>query len=77
MTGMATSGERIVIWLSGLLLAAVLLVLYAPVIIGALFSVVNLQRGHILWQSASLDSYAKLLGNDDIRRRSGIRRSWP
>ena len=44
MTGMATSGERIVIWLSGLLLAAVLLVLYAPVIIGALFSVVNLQR---------------------------------
>jgi ABC-type spermidine/putrescine transport system permease subunit II len=48
MTGMATSGERIVIWLSGLLLAAVLLVLYAPVIIGALFSVVNLQRGHIL-----------------------------
>jgi ABC-type spermidine/putrescine transport system permease subunit II len=66
MTGMATRGERIVIWLSGLLLAAVLLVLYAPVIIGALFSVVNLQRGHILWQSASLDSYAKLLGNDDI-----------
>jgi ABC-type spermidine/putrescine transport system, permease component I len=31
---MATRGERIVIWLSGLLLAAVLLVLYAPVIIG-------------------------------------------
>jgi ABC-type spermidine/putrescine transport system permease subunit II len=63
---MTTRGERIVIWLCGLLLAAVLLVLYAPVIVGALFSVVQLQRGHILWETASLRAYAELFGNADI-----------
>jgi ABC-type spermidine/putrescine transport system permease subunit II len=63
---MATRGERIVIWLCGLVLAAVLVVLYAPVIVGALFSVVSLQRGEIEWQTASLQAYADLFGHADI-----------
>jgi ABC-type spermidine/putrescine transport system permease subunit II len=62
----ATRGERIVIWLCGLVLAAVLVVLYAPVIVGALFSVVHLQRGRILWETASLQAYADLFGRADI-----------
>jgi ABC-type spermidine/putrescine transport system permease subunit II len=63
---MPTRGERIVIWLSGLVLLAVLVVLYAPVVVGALFSVVRIQRGHILWETASLDAYGQLFGNADI-----------
>jgi ABC-type spermidine/putrescine transport system permease subunit II len=62
----ATRGERIVIWLCGLVLAAVLVVLYAPVIVGALFSIVHLQRGRILWETASLQAYADLFGRADI-----------
>jgi ABC-type spermidine/putrescine transport system permease subunit II len=61
-----TTGERLVLWLCGLLLAAVLLVLYAPVAVGALFSIVRLQRGQILWDTASLAAYGELAGNSDI-----------
>lgn len=67
MTNLITTrGERVVIRLCGVLLAIVLLVLYAPAIVGALFSVVQLKRGRIIWESASLQAYADLPGNADI-----------
>ncbi|HZT17917.1 MAG TPA: ABC transporter permease subunit [Dongiaceae bacterium] len=63
---MTTRGERLAMFASGLLLGAVLLVLYAPVAVGALFSVVRLQRGQILWDTASVQAYVHLLDNADI-----------
>lgn len=44
----------------------VLLVLYSPIIISALFSVVEVNRGVIDWSSASLGWYAKLWQNESI-----------
>lgn len=64
MTG--TRGERIVHALMLLLAGLVLIVLYAPVFVGALFSVVEVTRTGIDWQSATLAWYGRLWGNADI-----------
>lgn len=63
-----TWGEIIAERAAGLILVLVLLVLYAPVFVGALFSVVTVTRQGIDWQSATLSWYGTLLGNADIAR---------
>ena len=61
-----TRGERIVHALMLALAGVTLLVLYAPVFVGALFSVVEVTRQGIDWQSATLAWYGRLWGNADI-----------
>ena len=61
-----TPGERLAEWLTGALLGIILVVLYAPVFVGALFSIVPVRAGHVFWQEASLGWYRQLWGNHDI-----------
>ena len=61
-----TAGEKVAEWCAGLLGGAVLLVLYAPVVVGALFSVVPYRAGRIVWGEATLDWYARLWANDSV-----------
>jgi ABC-type spermidine/putrescine transport system permease subunit II len=63
---MRTPGEKLVDWLLAALAAAVLLVLYAPLFIGALFSVVEVRRGIVLWDTATLAWYGRLWQNQSI-----------
>lgn len=58
--------ERIVDWAFGALTALTLLVLYAPVLISALFSVVPSDRAGVHWDQASLSWYRQLLDNDSV-----------
>lgn len=58
--------ERIVELLAGVLTALVLLVLYSPVLINALFSVVKLDDGRILWESFSLEPYRTVWLDVDV-----------
>jgi len=63
---MKGTGERAADLCTGLLAFAVLAVLYAPVIISALFSVVDIRNGHIEWASFSLSRYVTLWDNPTI-----------
>ncbi len=63
---MGLSGERLVEIAVGILAAAVLGVLFSPVLIGALFSVVEVTRSGIDWGSFSLSWYGRLAGNESI-----------
>ena len=58
--------ERIVELLAGVLTALVLLVLYSPVLINALFSEVKLDDGRILWESFSLEPYRTVWLDVDV-----------
>jgi ABC-type spermidine/putrescine transport system permease subunit II len=50
----------------GLVTGAAFLVLYAPVLIGALFSIITVDRTGIHWETISLEWYGKLLDNPSI-----------
>jgi ABC-type spermidine/putrescine transport system permease subunit II len=63
---MRGNGERLAEFLAGLLTAVVLAILYAPVFVGALFSVVTIRRGTILWETFSLSAYATLWSNESV-----------
>ena len=61
-----TRSERAVEILVGAVFCLVLIVLYAPVIVGGLFSVVPVRAGHVAWDEASLGWYGQLAGNESI-----------
>jgi len=63
---MAMRGERWVEGAVGGLAVLVLVVLYAPVVIGALFSVIEVNRAGIQWQSFTPSWYARLWENESI-----------
>lgn len=63
---MKARGETFADLLSGLVTVLVLGVLYAPVIISALFSVVDIRNGEIDWASFSLIRYVTLWDNPTI-----------
>lgn len=63
---MSLSSERLAATAAGFLAAAVLAVLYAPVVIGALFSVIEVTRNGIDWGGFSLAWYGKLWQNQSI-----------
>lgn len=63
---MRSRGEKIVDGLLALLVGVLFIVLYSPVFISALFSVVEVKRGFANWSSVTLGWYASLPGNDDI-----------
>jgi ABC-type spermidine/putrescine transport system permease subunit II len=59
-------GETLALWLTGLVTAAVFAVLYAPLLISALFSVVEVQRGRVLWDTLSLGAYARVWSDPTV-----------
>lgn len=63
---MRSPGERVVELVVGIFTALVLLVLYSPVLINALFSVVQLDDGKILWESFSLAPYRSVWADSDV-----------
>jgi len=72
---MQSAGERMVERIATLFTALVLLVLYSPVLINALFSVVALDNGQVNWGSFSVDAYGALWTNDSVKdalRNTGI-----
>src|SRR5215210_4535925 len=63
---MRSPGERVVELVAGLFTTLVLLVLYLPVLINALFSVVQSQDGQIVWDSFSLAPYGSVWSDADV-----------
>ena len=63
---MRSPSERIVELIAGVFTALVLVILYSPVIINALFSMVQSQDGRILWDSFSLAPYRSVWSDVDV-----------
>jgi ABC-type spermidine/putrescine transport system permease subunit II len=63
---MRSPGERVVELIAGLFTTLVLLVLYLPVLINALFSVVQSRDGQIVWDSFSLAPYGSVWSDADV-----------
>ncbi len=63
---MQSRAERLTDIGLGLVTGAAFLVLYAPVLIGALFSIITVDRAGIHWETISLEWYGKLLDNASI-----------
>jgi ABC-type spermidine/putrescine transport system permease subunit II len=63
---MRSPGERVVELVAGLFTTLVLLVLYSPVLVNALFSVVRSDDGQILWDSFSLAPYRSVWSDADV-----------
>ncbi|MCR8725386.1 ABC transporter permease [Frigidibacter sp. ROC022] len=58
--------ERSVDWVLGGLTVITFLVLYTPVLISAIFSIVPTDRNGVHWNEASLQWYGQLLGNTSV-----------
>jgi len=63
---MRSFGERIVDGILAVLAGIVFVVLYSPVFISALFSLVEVKRGFVNWPSATLAWYGRLFENESI-----------
>ena len=63
---MRSPGERAVDVAAGIFTAIVLFVLYSPVLINALFSVVALEDDQIAWESFSLAPYRDVWSDPDV-----------
>lgn len=63
---MRTAGEKIVYGLCAVLFTLTVLVLYAPILVSALLSVVPSKLGVLQWGDADLQSYHDLLANQDL-----------
>ncbi len=61
-----TRGDRIAEYAAGGLTALVLLVLYAPILVSAVFSVVEIRRGEILWETFTFRHYVTLWSNASV-----------
>ena len=59
-------GERLTVILAGILTALIFLILYSPVIISALFSVLQTKQGVIQWNTVSFGPYFTLWSNDSV-----------
>ena len=63
---MRSISERIFDGFLGGLVILMLMVLYAPVVIGAIFSVVPVERGAPVWQTPTLEWYVALWHNQSV-----------
>jgi ABC-type spermidine/putrescine transport system permease subunit II len=63
---MRLPGDRRAELVTGILTAVVFAILFAPVIIGVLFSLVEIRQGKILWETFSLAPYATLWSNPSV-----------
>lgn len=61
-----TRGEYIAEIVAGALTAITFLVLYAPILVSAVFSVVEIRRGQILWETFTLSHYVTLWSNSSV-----------
>jgi ABC-type spermidine/putrescine transport system permease subunit II len=61
-----TPGERVAEIIAGLLTLLTFLVLYAPILVSAVFSVVEIRRGEILWETFTLVHYVTLWSNASV-----------
>jgi ABC-type spermidine/putrescine transport system permease subunit II len=60
------AGERATEIAAGALTAIVFAILYAPLVIGVLFSLVQIRQGHILWETLSFAPYVTLWSNPSV-----------
>jgi ABC-type spermidine/putrescine transport system permease subunit II len=63
---MQTTGERRAEIVTGILTAMVFIILYAPVILSVLFSLVEIRRGEIQWGTLSFEPYLTLWSNPSV-----------
>jgi ABC-type spermidine/putrescine transport system permease subunit II len=63
---MRARSERNIEIAAGILTAAVFIILYAPVIISVLFSLVQIRQGQILWETLSFSPYVTLWSNPSV-----------
>ena len=63
---MRTRGEALAMWGTGLVTAAVFALLYSPVFISVLFSLVEIKQGKILWDTLSFRPYVTLWSNASV-----------
>jgi len=60
------SGQTLAVWLTGTLTVIVFALLYAPVFISMLFSLVEIRQGKILWETLSFGPYLTLWSNTSV-----------
>jgi ABC-type spermidine/putrescine transport system permease subunit II len=63
---MRTRGEKLALWVTGLLTLAVFAILYSPLFISVLFSLVEIRRGDIQWETLSFTPYLTLWSNTSV-----------
>jgi ABC-type spermidine/putrescine transport system permease subunit II len=63
---MRTSAEKAAMWGAGFVTVLVFAVLYAPVFISVLFSLVEIRQGKIHWETFSVAPYATLWSNPSV-----------
>jgi ABC-type spermidine/putrescine transport system permease subunit II len=63
---MQSKGHKIAVWMTGTLTVIVFTLLYAPVFISMLFSLVEIRQGKILWDTLSLSPYVTLWSNTSV-----------
>ncbi|WP_373502664.1 ABC transporter permease [Aestuariivirga sp.] len=61
-----SGGQKIAVWVTGTLTVIVFVLLYAPVFISMLFSLVEIRRGKILWETLSFSPYVTLWSNTSV-----------
>ena len=66
MSTLRTRGEIAAEIVAGVLTAVTFLVLYAPIVVSAVFSVVEIRRGRILWETFTLSHYVTLWSNGSV-----------
>ena len=66
MNAMRTAGEHWAHRLTGLMTILIFTVLYAPVFISVLFSLVEIKQGKILWETFSFSPYLTLWSNPSV-----------
>ena len=60
------SGQTLAVWLTGTLTVIVFALLYAPVFISMLFSLVEIRQGKILWETLSFSPYLTIWSNTSV-----------
>ena len=63
---MQSGGQKIAVWVTGTLTVIVFALLYAPVFISMLFSLVEIRQGKILWETLSFSPYVTLWSNTSV-----------
>jgi ABC-type spermidine/putrescine transport system permease subunit II len=59
-------GHKLAVWVTGTLTVIVFVLLYAPVFISMLFSLVEIRQGKILWETLSFSPYVTLWSNASV-----------
>lgn len=63
---MQSGGHKVAVWMTGVLALIVFVLLYAPVFISTLFSLVEIRQGKIQWDTLSFNPYVTLWSNASV-----------